>query len=99
MESRMFISFTSATIVLILTSFTSGIFFFTGPVLLLATMVFEWIMGNFFSMIVMGMFAVFWLSFGVLQAPSWGIAASYSATGDNAAQGAASVGYNAAVAR
>jgi uncharacterized protein len=54
-------------------------------------------MGNFFSMIVMGMFAVFWLSFGVLETPSWGIAASYSATGD-AAQGAASVGYNAAVA-
>lgn len=48
-------------------------------------------------MIVMGMFAVFWLSFGVLETPSWGIAASYSATGD-AAQGAASKGYNAAVA-
>jgi succinate-acetate transporter protein len=43
------------------------------------------------------MFAVFWLSFGVLQTPSWAIAASYSATG-NAAEGAASVGYNAAVA-
>ena len=54
-------------------------------------------MGNFFSMMVMGMFAVFWLSFGVLETPSWGIAASYSATGD-AAEGAASVGYNAAVA-
>jgi succinate-acetate transporter protein len=100
MESRKFICSlfsTSATIVLILTSFTSGIFYFTGPVLLLTTMIFEWIMGNFFSMIVMGMFAVFWLSFGVLNTPSWGIAASYSATGD-AAQGAASVGYNAAVA-
>jgi succinate-acetate transporter protein len=54
-------------------------------------------MGNFLSMMVMGMFAVFWLSFGVLETPSWGIAASYSTTGD-AAQGAASVGYNAAVA-
>src|SRR3954447_7819740 len=54
-------------------------------------------MGNFFSMMVMGMFAVFWLSFGVLQTPSWAIAASYSATG-NAAEGAASVGYNAAIA-
>lgn len=74
-----------------------GIFYFTGPVLLLLATIFEWIMGNFFSMMVMGMFAVFWLSFGVLQTPSWGIAASYSATG-NAAQGAASVGYNAAVA-
>lgn len=48
-------------------------------------------------MMVMGMFAVFWLSFGVLQTPSWGIANSYSATG-NYAEGAASVGYNAAVA-
>jgi hypothetical protein len=54
-------------------------------------------MGNFFSMMVMGMFAVFWLSFGVLETPSWGIAAAYSATG-NEAEGAASVGYNAAVA-
>ncbi|KAL2073908.1 hypothetical protein VTL71DRAFT_11234 [Oculimacula yallundae] len=75
----------------------AGIFFFTGPVLLLLALIFEWIMGNFFSMIVMGMFAVFWLSFGVLQTPSWAIAASYSATG-NAAEGAASVGYNAAIA-
>ncbi|KAK0099401.1 hypothetical protein ONS96_008428 [Cadophora gregata f. sp. sojae] len=75
----------------------AGIFFFTGPVLLLLALIFEWIMGNFFSMLVMGMFAVFWLSFGVLQAPSWGIAESYSATG-NAAEGAASVGYNAAIA-
>jgi len=75
----------------------AGIFFFTGPVLLISAMIAEWIMGNFFSMIVMGMFAVFWLSFGVLQTPSWAIAASYSPTGD-AAQGAASVPYNAAVA-
>jgi len=75
----------------------AGIFFFTGPVLLLLALIFEWIMGNFFSMMVMGMFAVFWLSFGVLETPSWGIAASYSAT-DNAAEGAASKGYNAAIA-
>ncbi|RDL37972.1 Uncharacterized protein BP5553_05405 [Venustampulla echinocandica] len=75
----------------------AGIFYFTGPILLLFAMICEWIMGNFFSMMVMGMFAVFWLSFGVLQTPAWGIAASYSATG-NAAEGAASVGYNAAVA-
>ncbi|KAG0645720.1 alcS [Hyphodiscus hymeniophilus] len=74
-----------------------GIFYFTGPVLLILATIFEWIVGNFLSMMIMGMFAVFWLSFGVLQTPSWGIAASYSATGD-AAQGAASVGYNAAVA-
>lgn len=60
-------------------------------------MIFEWIMGNFLSMMIMGMFGVFWLSFGVLQTPSWSIANSYSATG-NAAEGAASVGYNAAIA-
>jgi len=36
----------------------SGIFFFVGPVLLIFAMVFEWIMGNFFPMMVMGLFAV-----------------------------------------
>jgi succinate-acetate transporter protein len=60
-------------------------------------MIAEWIMGNFLSMMIMGMFAVYWLSFGALQTPSMGIAASYSATGD-AAQGALTVGYNAAIA-
>jgi succinate-acetate transporter protein len=74
-----------------------GIFFFTGPVLLLLTTIFEWIMGNFFPMMVCGLFAVFWLSFGVLNLPEWQIAASYSTTG-NAAEGAASVGYNAGIA-
>jgi succinate-acetate transporter protein len=64
---------------------------------LLLALIFEWIMGNFLSMMIMGMFAVFWLSFGVLETPSWAIAASYSPTGD-AAEGAASKGYNAAVA-
>jgi succinate-acetate transporter protein len=75
----------------------SGIFFFTGPVLLLFSLLFEWIMGNFFSMMVMGMFAVFWLSFGLLQLPSLGIAASYSSS-SSASEGSTSVGYNAAVA-
>jgi succinate-acetate transporter protein len=54
-------------------------------------------MGNFFSMMVCGLFSVFWLSFGVLQLPSWGLAAAYSTTG-NAAEGEASVAYNAALA-
>ncbi|KAI1355538.1 GPR1/FUN34/yaaH family-domain-containing protein [Xylaria sp. FL0043] len=40
-----------------------GIFLFTGPVLLFVAMIFEWIMGNFFPMMVMGLFTVFWLSF------------------------------------
>lgn len=48
-------------------------------------------------MMVMGLFSVFWLSFGLLQLPSLGLAAAYSPTG-NAAEGAASVGYNATVA-
>jgi succinate-acetate transporter protein len=72
-------------------------FLFTGPVLLLLSTVFEWIMGNFFSMMVHGMFAVFWLSIGVLQLPTWGLAAAYSKSG-SAAEGAASVEFNAAIA-
>ncbi|TVY48318.1 Protein alcS [Lachnellula occidentalis] len=75
----------------------AGIFYFTGPVLLLLAAIFEWAMGNFFSMMVMAMFGVFYLSFGVLETPSLGIAASYSKTG-NMAEGTASVGYNAAIA-
>jgi len=74
-----------------------GIFFFTGPVLLILATIFEWIMGNFFPMMVCGLFAVFWLSFGVIELPSWGLAAAYSTTGSEA-QGAASVPYNAAIA-
>jgi len=75
----------------------AGIFFFTGPVLLLLATVFEWIMGNFFPMMVCGLFAVFWLSFGLLELPTLALANSYSATG-NGAEGAASVGYNAGIA-
>lgn len=73
-------------------------FFFTGPVLLLLGTIFEWVMGNFFPMMVCGLFCVFWLSFGMLELPTLDLAASYSTSGTNAAEGAASVGYNAAVA-
>lgn len=45
---------------------------------------------------VMSLFSVFWLSFGLLQLPSLGLAAAYSPTGD-AAEGAASPEYNAVV--
>ncbi|PNS16033.1 Protein alcS [Sphaceloma murrayae] len=76
----------------------AGIFFFTGPVLLILALIFEWIMGNFFPMCVMGLFAVFWLSFGLLQLPTLGLAAAYSTTGDNMAEGLASPAYNAVVA-
>jgi uncharacterized protein len=54
-------------------------------------------MGNFFPMMVCGLFCVFWLSFGLLQLPTAGISASYSPDG-NAAEGALSVGYNAGIA-
>ena len=73
-------------------------FLFVGPLLLTLTTVFEWIMGNFFPMMVCGLFAVFWLSFGFLQLPTLQLAAAYSKTGTSAADGAASVQYNAALA-
>ena len=47
-------------------------------------------------MMVMSLFSVFWLSFGLLQLPTLGLAATYSATGD-AAEGAASKEFNAVV--
>lgn len=74
----------------------AGIFFFVGPVLLILATIFEWIMGNFFPMMVCSLFAVFWLSFGLLQLPTLGLAAAYSATG-NAAEGAASKEFNAVI--
>jgi len=74
-----------------------GIFFFVGPVLLVLATIFEWIMGNFFPMMVMSLFSVFWLSFGVLQLPTLALAAAYSTTGSEAA-GLASKQYNAVIA-
>jgi succinate-acetate transporter protein len=71
-------------------------FFFTGPVLLILSLIFNWILGNFLEMMTAGLFAVFWLSFGVLELPSWGLIASYSPTGD-VAEGAASVEFNACI--
>lgn len=58
----------------------SGIFFFVGPVLLLLSLIFLWIQNQFFPMMVCGLFAVFWLSFGLLQLPTLQIAASYAPT-------------------
>ncbi|KAK4548633.1 hypothetical protein LTR36_009544 [Oleoguttula mirabilis] len=75
----------------------AGIFFFVGPLLLTLATIFEWVMGNFFPMMVMSLFAVFWLSFGLLQLPTLELAAAYSATG-NAAEGAASKEYNSVIA-
>jgi len=76
--------------------YNSGIFFFVGPVLLVFAMVFEWVMGNFFPMMVMGLFAVFWLSFGMLQLPTLGLALAYATPEDPS--GFASPQYNAVIA-
>ncbi|KAL5417146.1 hypothetical protein PMIN03_001772 [Paraphaeosphaeria minitans] len=73
-----------------------GIFFFTGPVLLLLSTIFLWIQAQFFPMMVCGLFCVFWLSFGVLQLPTLGLAASYG--GGDAAVGAVSKEMNAVIA-
>ncbi|KAJ4298385.1 hypothetical protein N0V88_003415 [Collariella sp. IMI 366227] len=76
--------------------FLGGMFFFVGPVLLTFAMVFEWIMGNFFPMMVMGMFAVFWLSFGMLELPTLQLGLPY-ANGDDPT-GLASREFNAVIA-
>ncbi|KAI0965287.1 GPR1/FUN34/yaaH family-domain-containing protein [Xylaria arbuscula] len=73
-----------------------GIFLFTGPVLLFVAMIFEWIMGNFFPMMVMGLFTVFWLSFGLLNLPTLELGTPFATSSDPT--GLSSQGYNAAVA-
>jgi len=74
-----------------------GIFFFTGPLLLILATIFCWIQAQFFPMMVCGLFAVFWFSFGMLQLPTLGLAAAYSPTGD-AAAGAISLEMNSVIA-
>ncbi|KAI1123645.1 GPR1/FUN34/yaaH family-domain-containing protein [Nemania abortiva] len=73
-----------------------GIFLFTGPVLLFVAMIFEWIMGNFFPMMIMGLFTVFWLSFGLLNLPTLELGLPFATPSDPT--GLSSQGYNAAVA-
>ncbi|CAK7234324.1 hypothetical protein SBRCBS47491_008909 [Sporothrix bragantina] len=72
-----------------------GIFFF-GAMLLILGMIGEWIMGNFFSMITMGLFGTFWLSFGLLQLPTLELSATYITTDDPT--GANSPAFNACLA-
>ncbi|KAI1130132.1 GPR1/FUN34/yaaH family-domain-containing protein [Nemania abortiva] len=60
----------------------AGIFFFTGPLLQVLTLIFEWIMGNFFIMMTMGLFAVFWLSFGLIQLPTLQLGLAYATSAD-----------------
>lgn len=62
---------------------------------MILALIFEWIMGNFFSMMVMGLFAVFWLSLGLLQVPNLDLGAPYATPSDPT--GVASVEYNAAI--
>lgn len=78
------------------TLLSRGIFFFTGPVLLTFAMIFEWVMGNFFPMMVMGLFDVFWLSFGVLQLPTLQLGSQYVTEADPT--GTAAPAFNAAIA-
>jgi succinate-acetate transporter protein len=59
-------------------------------------MICEWIMGNFFSMMVMGLFAVFWLSFGFLQLPTLQLGAPYATEADPT--GTLAQGFNASIA-
>ncbi|CAK7568200.1 MAG: hypothetical protein SEPTF4163_006185 [Sporothrix epigloea] len=73
----------------------SGIFFF-GAMLLIVGMIGEWIMGNFFSMITMGLFGIFWLSFGLLQLPTLQLISPYITADDPT--GANSPEFNASLA-
>ncbi|KAI1265500.1 GPR1/FUN34/yaaH family-domain-containing protein [Xylariaceae sp. FL1019] len=73
-----------------------GIFLFTGPVLLFVAMIFEWIMGNFFPMMVQGLFTVFWLSFGLINLPTLELGTPFASKTDPT--GLSSQGYNAAIA-
>ncbi|ERS99033.1 hypothetical protein HMPREF1624_04228 [Sporothrix schenckii ATCC 58251] len=72
-----------------------GIFFF-GAMLLIVASIFEWIMGNFFSMLTMGVFGVFWLSFGLLLFPTLNLTAPYVTADDPT--GLASPAWNAGLA-
>lgn len=77
-------------------AFYSGIFFFTGPLLLTLATIFEWIMGNFFAMMVAALFSVFWLSFGMIQLPTLQLGSSYATEADPT--GTSSAEYNTALA-
>lgn len=48
----------------------------------------EWVLGNTFPFVVFVTFGGFWIFFAILNDPSIGVAAAYSATG-NAAEGQA----------
>lgn len=52
-------------------------------------------MGNFFPMMVMGLFSVFWLSFGMLHLPTLNLGTPFATTSDPS--GLTSPAYNAAI--
>jgi succinate-acetate transporter protein len=54
-------------------------------------------MGNFYPMMATSLFAVFWLSFGMLQLPTLGLAAFYSSDGMSASEGATTAEYNSVI--
>lgn len=63
---------------------------------MILALIFEFILGNFFSMMVMGLFSVFWLSFGLLQLPTLALGSPFATPEDPT--GMASTEYNAAIA-
>ncbi|KAI0871131.1 GPR1/FUN34/yaaH family-domain-containing protein [Hypoxylon argillaceum] len=73
-----------------------GIFFFTGPLLMTLALIFEWIMGNFFTMMVMGLFAIFWTSFGLIQLPTLTLGQPFATSTDPT--GTLAPAYNADIA-
>jgi len=62
---------------------------------MILALIFEWILGNFFSMMVMGLFAVFWLSFGLLEVPNLALGIPFATAEDPT--GTLSREYNAAI--
>jgi uncharacterized protein len=62
---------------------------------MILALIFEWILGNFFSMMVMGLFSVFWLSFGLLEVPNLALGIPFATPDDPT--GTASREYNAAI--
>jgi len=65
-----------------------GAFYILGGVCMILAGLLEWVLGNTFPFVVFTTFGGFWVSFAVLNDPSVGVLAAYSATG-NATEGSA----------
>lgn len=65
-----------------------GAFYALGGICMFLAGIMEWIIGNTFPFVVFTSFGGFWLAFAIIQDPSVGVAAAYSATG-NATEGQA----------